>query len=47
MWDDSGIFEGRTVNIFFIQFIMALGIFLQVRQSKNYSRMLKNLLEAC
>ncbi|MEK5146289.1 methyl-accepting chemotaxis protein [Psychrobacillus sp. FSL K6-4615] len=45
MWDDSGIFEGRTVNIFFIQFIMALGIFLQVRQSKNLFTKVEKLLE--
>lgn len=45
MWDDTGIFEGRTVNIFFIQFIMALGIFLQVRQSKNLFTKVEKLLE--
>ncbi|MGB3103321.1 MAG: methyl-accepting chemotaxis protein, partial [Psychrobacillus psychrotolerans] len=35
----------RTVNIFFIQFIMALGIFLQVRQSKNLFTKVEKLLE--
>lgn len=47
MMDDSGIFEGRSVNIFFIQFIMALGIFLQVRQSKKlFSNVEKLIVDA-
>jgi len=45
MWDNSGIFEGRTVNIFFIQFIIALGIFLQVRQSKKLFTDVEKLIE--
>ena len=44
MLDDTGIFEGRVVNIFFIQFIMALGIFLQVRQSKSLFQNIENLI---
>lgn len=44
--DNSAIFEGRTVNIFFIQFIMALGIFLQVRQSKKLFANVEKLIEA-
>ena len=43
--DDSGIFEGRTINIFLIQFIMALGIFLQVKQSKKLFTNVETLLE--
>jgi len=45
MMDDSGIFEGRMVNIFFIQFIMGLGIFLQVRQSKKLFSNVEKLME--
>ncbi|MFJ7825234.1 methyl-accepting chemotaxis protein [Psychrobacillus sp. NPDC096623] len=44
--DNSGIFEGRTVNVFFIQFIMALGIFLQVRQSKKLFTNVEKLIQA-
>ncbi len=43
--DEFGVFEGRVPNIFFIQFIMALGIFLQVRQSKQTFTNVERLME--
>lgn len=43
--DNSGIFEGRIVNIFLIQFVMALGIFLQVRQSRKLFSNVEKLIE--
>ena len=33
--DEPNLFDGQTVNVFFIHFIMALGIYLQVTQSKS------------
>ncbi|WP_427138390.1 methyl-accepting chemotaxis protein [Psychrobacillus psychrodurans] len=45
LMDNSGIFEGRIVNIFLIQFVMALGIFLQVRQSKKLFSNVEKLIE--
>lgn len=44
--EDTGLFEGRIVNVFFIQFIMALGIFLQVRQSKAVFKNVEKLVES-
>ncbi len=44
--DEFGVFEGRVPNIFFIQFIMALGIFLQVRQSKLTFQNVETLIDS-
>ncbi|MEI4769636.1 methyl-accepting chemotaxis protein [Psychrobacillus sp. FJAT-51614] len=43
--DNTGIFEDHTINVFFVQFIMALGIFLQVRQSKALFISVEKLVE--
>lgn len=45
LFDATGIFEGKTINVFFVQFIMALGIFLQVRQSKALFSNVENLVD--
>ena len=44
--DHSGFFDGNEVNVFFIQFIMGLGIFLQVRQSKALFNNVENLVSS-
>lgn len=43
--DEPNLFDGQTINVFFIQFIMALGIYLQVIQSKSLFIKMQQLTE--
>lgn len=43
--DELNLFDGRTINVFFIQFIMALGVYLQVIQSKSLFTKMQKLTE--
>ncbi|WP_342560435.1 methyl-accepting chemotaxis protein [Psychrobacillus sp. FSL W7-1457] len=43
--DEPNLFAGQTINVFFIQFIMALGVYLQVTQSKSLFGKMQQLTE--
>ncbi|TQR20262.1 methyl-accepting chemotaxis protein [Psychrobacillus vulpis] len=43
--DEKGILVDQAANVFLVQFIMALGIFMQVRLSKEYFRNVEKLVE--
>lgn len=43
--DEPNLFDGQTINVFFIQFIMALGVYLQVIQSKSLFEKMRQLTE--
>lgn len=43
--DEPNVFDGQTVNVFYIQFIMALGVYLQVIQSKSVFNRMQELTE--
>lgn len=43
--DEKGILVDQAANVFLVQFIMALGIFLQVRQSKALFKSVENHVE--
>ncbi|MEG0471792.1 MAG: methyl-accepting chemotaxis protein [Solibacillus sp.] len=45
MYDESGVIGGEMANVFLIQTIMALGIFLQVRQSQKLFTNVEELME--
>ncbi|MEG0471791.1 MAG: methyl-accepting chemotaxis protein [Solibacillus sp.] len=45
IYDESGLIGGELVNVFFIQTILALGIFLQVRQSTKLFTNVEELIE--
>lgn len=44
--DDQGILADQAANVILVQFIMALGIFLQVRQSKALFNSVENHVQA-
>ncbi|MDI2589708.1 methyl-accepting chemotaxis protein [Psychrobacillus sp. NEAU-3TGS] len=44
--DDKGLLVDQAANVFLVQFIMALGIFLQVRQSKALFKNVESNAEA-
>lgn len=43
--DEKGLLVDQAANVFLVQFIMALGIFLQVRQSKALFKSVENHVE--